>query len=224
MVRTQSQAIPRTQPIDSSRVLALSTAIGLHLLAAGLLLIPLSQHPLTQPAVAKERWQVPINVPTPPVPPAPPVVVPVVVEFTPLKTHTATPTTPIKASATQAAVVDNTSAALPPLEATPATGSADSVASSGPVEAGQLHYLSAPAPSYPVAALRAGLQGTVVLRVLVDIDGRPSEVSIQTSSGHRALDLAARSQVLRSWRFQPALQNGQPVQAYGLVPVSFSLE
>ncbi len=48
-----------------------------------------------------------------------------------------------------------------------------------------------------------------MLRVLVGTDGRPAEVSVQTSSGHRALDLAARSQVLRSWRFQPAMQNGQ---------------
>ncbi|QYF40863.1 hypothetical protein HZS92_02971 [Xanthomonas citri pv. citri] len=96
-------------------------------------------------------------------------------------------------------------------------------APSGPIEAGRLQYLSSPAPSYPAAALRAGQQGTVLLRVLVGTDGRPAEVSVQTSSGHRMLDLAARSQVLRNWRFQPAMQNGQAVQAYGLVPVSFSL-
>lgn len=120
-------------------------------------------------------------------------------------------------------MVEDAAVALPAVTDA-VTDSAPAIAApSGPVEAGQLHYLSSPAPSYPVAALRAGQQGTVLLRVLVGTDGRPAEVSVQTSSGHRALDLAARSQVLRSWRFQPAMQNGQAVQAYGLVPVSFSL-
>ncbi|TQT12499.1 energy transducer TonB, partial [Xanthomonas perforans] len=42
MVRTQSQVSSRPLGIDPSRVLAMSTAVALHLLAGGLLLIPLS--------------------------------------------------------------------------------------------------------------------------------------------------------------------------------------
>jgi protein TonB len=99
-----------------------------------------------------------------------------------------------------------------------------------PVDAGKpltgahLEYAANPAPTYPRDALIAGDTGTVLLQVLVDIDGRPIEVTVSRSSGHRALDLAARRQVLAHWRFKPAMRNGQPVQAIGLVPVEFSLQ
>jgi protein TonB len=92
-----------------------------------------------------------------------------------------------------------------------------------PVAGMQLQYLRAQAPPYPRDALRDGLQGSVLLRVLVGVDGQPLEVSIARSSGHRILDQAAREQVLKRWKFHAALQQGMPVQAYGLVPVNFSL-
>ncbi|MCD0245747.1 energy transducer TonB [Xanthomonas melonis] len=222
MVRTQSQVSFRPTGIDASRVLAMSTAVALHLLAGGLLLIPLSYRAVPQPA-PEPRWIMPITLQTPP---APPKVIPIDVEFTP---KTQVPPKPVAVQVqtpvdSEAPVVDSATVAIP-AAADPVAETAPVAAtpSSGPVEAGQLQYLSSPAPSYPAAALRAGQQGTVLLRVLVGTDGRPTEVSVQTSSGHRVLDLAARSQVLRSWRFQPAMQNGQAVQAYGLVPVSFSL-
>ncbi|MBB3759426.1 protein TonB [Xanthomonas arboricola] len=156
----------------------------------------------------------------------PPPVFPIEVKFKPKATHTSPTTVPVQVQTpviSEPAVVDNATFALPAVSEAVSDSAPAIAAPSGPVEAGQLQYLSSPAPSYPVAALRAGQQGTVLLRVLVGTDGRPAEVSVQTSSGHRALDLAARSQVLRNWRFQPAMQNGQAVQAYGLVPVSFSL-
>ncbi|WP_205394311.1 energy transducer TonB [Xanthomonas hydrangeae] len=225
MVLTQSQVSSRSTGIDSSRVLAMSTAVALHLLAGGLLLIPLSYRAIPQQPTPKERWVMPMTVPTPPAPPA---VFPIEVKFKPQATQTPPTTVPVQVQVqtpvvNQAPLVDSAALALPAVSDA-VTESAPAIAApSGPVEAGQLQYLSSPAPGYPVAALRAGQQGTVLLRVLVGTDGRPTEVSVQTSSGHRALDLAARSQVLRSWRFQPAMQNGQAVQAYGLVPVSFSL-
>ncbi|AKN92879.1 energy transducer TonB [Xanthomonas oryzae pv. oryzicola] len=225
MVRTQSQVSSRALGIDTARVLAMSTTVALHLLAGGLLLIPLSHRAIPQQNAPKERWLLPVSIPTPP-----PIVFPVNVTFTP-KTHPPTKTLPVPvpvpvqaAVITQEPVVDSAVFAVPATVSDVAAESAPTTTTpSGPIEAGQLQYLSSPAPPYPAAALRAGQQGTVMLRVLVGTDGRPAEVSVQTSSGHRALDLAARSQVLRSWRFQPAMQNGQAVQAYGLVPVSFSL-
>ncbi|MCW0416120.1 hypothetical protein NB689_001874 [Xanthomonas sacchari] len=64
----------------------------------------------------------------------------------------------------------------------------------------------------------------MLLRVLVGTDGQPLQVTVEKSSGHRVLDQAARDQVLKRWAFKPALQNGTPVQAYGLVPVDFSMD
>jgi len=63
----------------------------------------------------------------------------------------------------------------------------------------------------------------VLLRVEVDSGGQPVAVSIERSSGSRHLDQAARQQVLKRWRFEPAQRDGVAVPAIGLVPVQFSL-
>ncbi|MGV8961284.1 MAG: energy transducer TonB [Stenotrophomonas sp.] len=64
----------------------------------------------------------------------------------------------------------------------------------------------------------------MLLRVRVDENGHPIEVTIQRSSGHRSLDNAARAQVARYWKFRPALDNGRSVQAYGLIPIDFHVQ
>lgn len=87
-----------------------------------------------------------------------------------------------------------------------------------------LQPIAAPAPHYPAEAIRAGLTGTVELEILVGIDGKPLEVRVVHSSGHRVLDQAARQVVLSRWRFQPAMQDGHEVQALGRVPIVFTLE
>ena len=93
----------------------------------------------------------------------------------------------------------------------------------GPLTTESLQYALAPPPSYPREALMAGAEGTVVLKVLVDVDGTPLEVEIQRSSGNRRLDDAAKRQVLRKWKFRPAIRDGRAIQVYGLVPVNFTL-
>jgi protein TonB len=93
----------------------------------------------------------------------------------------------------------------------------------GPQVGMSLQYDMAPAPAYPRDALREGVQGTVLLQVLVDVDGRPLRVEVQHSSGDRRLDVAARRQVLDHLRFRPAMRDGHAVQAIGLVPVAFNL-
>ena len=64
----------------------------------------------------------------------------------------------------------------------------------------------------------------MLLRVLVDIDGRPLQVVVDRSSGHRSLDREAVRHVQQRWRFEPAMHGGRPVQAWGLVPIDFSLQ
>jgi protein TonB len=102
----------------------------------------------------------------------------------------------------------------------PSTGT-PTTTTAAPVEA-TLAYRSAPL-RYPHTALRQHLQGTVLLRVLVDETGKPIDVQIAHSSGYTLLDHSAREQVLAGWRFTPAMANGHPVQAWAQVPVSFAL-
>ena len=84
-------------------------------------------------------------------------------------------------------------------------------------------YLRNPPPTYPLVARRNGEQGTVILRVRVTRDGVPASVDIEKTSRFSHLDDAALEAV-RTWRFVPARQNGQPVEAWVLVPVVFKLE
>jgi protein TonB len=84
-------------------------------------------------------------------------------------------------------------------------------------------YETATPPDYPIAALREGVEGTVLLRVLVDETGKPVQVVVLKSSGSRLLDNAAREHVLAAWRFHPAQRDGHAIQAWAQVPVKFSL-
>lgn len=104
------------------------------------------------------------------------------------------------------------------------TGAITSPALGGPLPSATLEYVRATSPRYPINELRNGVQGTVLLRVLVDVDGTPVSVTVESSSGNRNLDKAALQHVLKTWRFKPAMQDGQAVQAYGLVPIAFSLQ
>lgn len=83
-------------------------------------------------------------------------------------------------------------------------------------------YLNNPAPSYPMIAKKRGIQGKVLLDVVVKTDGTPMKVAISRSSGSSILDEAALEAV-RQWRFVPAHRKGEVVQATVLVPVEFKM-
>lgn len=93
----------------------------------------------------------------------------------------------------------------------------------GPVTVSSVEYLQPPKPDYPRVAKRAGEQGKVVLRILIDDKGLPERVDIQQSAGYTRLDEAARAAALRAV-FKPHLEDGQPVSAYVLVPINFALK
>jgi periplasmic protein TonB len=92
-----------------------------------------------------------------------------------------------------------------------------------PSPASNAAYLRNPAPPYPLAARRAGEQGTVRLRVLVTLDGLASRVAVEKSSGSPHLDTAALEAV-KAWRFTPARQGADAVESWMLVPIVFRLE
>jgi periplasmic protein TonB len=69
-------------------------------------------------------------------------------------------------------------------------------------------------------ALRLKRQGTVVLRVLIDENGRVTQVVVVT--GVEQLTAAAVATV-RKWTYRPALRQGATVQAWLEVPIRFDL-
>lgn len=86
-----------------------------------------------------------------------------------------------------------------------------------------LTVLHAPLLSYPKEASLQGIQGRVILRVRVGVDGRPADAEVARSSGHALLDSAALEQV-KAWRFKPATEDGKPVPGTVSVPVIFQME
>ncbi|MFW6085749.1 MAG: TonB-dependent siderophore myxochelin receptor MxcH [Myxococcota bacterium] len=64
---------------------------------------------------------------------------------------------------------------------------------------------------YPEEARRAGREGSVVLILTLDTEGRVVEARVDEPAGH-GLDEAARKAALR-FRFAPARKNGEPVPA-----------
>lgn len=78
-------------------------------------------------------------------------------------------------------------------------------------------------PEYPPTARRLGQEGTVVLLIYVQADGRVGDVKIQKSSGFDKLDEAALREAKRSWRFIPAKEGSTPVAEWGQFAVTFRL-
>ena len=83
--------------------------------------------------------------------------------------------------------------------------------------------LQQPAPDYPVAAMRAGDEGTVLVRAEIDASGKPSNVELAKRSRSRDLDRAALAAV-RKWTFEPAIRDGKAVASTVQVPVDFRLD
>jgi len=95
----------------------------------------------------------------------------------------------------------------------------------GPEKAGDLSakMTSARPPRYPVDSRRAREEGTVVLSVLLAIDGRVSDIAVARSSGFPRLDRAALDAV-RDWRWSPMMREGTPVMVRGMVTIPFILQ
>lgn len=116
-------------------------------------------------------------------------------------------------------------------ETAPSTDAATTPAASAPAAAAPPQNRAtplpidgqSPPPTYPPAALRKGETGTVMVRIQVDAQGNPGGVALIQRSGSRDLDRAAMEAV-RKWKFQPAIDDGQPVAGTVDIPVEFNLE
>lgn len=67
-------------------------------------------------------------------------------------------------------------------------------------------------PPYPWTERAAGRDGWVVLKFMVDPQGKPYEICVSDSSGNIAFKRAA-IKTLQTWTFQPASLDGKPVDA-----------
>lgn len=77
-------------------------------------------------------------------------------------------------------------------------------------------------PIYPLEAARRGEQGTVMLVIHVSPEGLADGVDIARSSGFGILDRAAYDAVT-SWKFVPAVRDGQAVSSVITLRVVFEL-
>jgi periplasmic protein TonB len=84
-------------------------------------------------------------------------------------------------------------------------------------------YKINPPPRYPAAARRRGAQGTVILNVHIDEQGRVADLWLFESSGHRSLDTAA-IEAVTGWRFEPGMHGDRPVAMWVRIPVRFELQ
>jgi protein TonB len=212
-----SLAVPRHAHPDHVRIAAMSVAITLNLAALLALMRPMA------PQLAEQVQRIaatPISWITPAkeVPPPPPIDIK---KLAPPKTvpHPQALTHPLPVTPP---VVNTTDDGTVPAPVTPPTiAPPEADVTNAPVEA-TLAYRATPL-KYPAQALHARLQGQVILKVLVDENGVPQEVAVEQSSGYTLLDRSAREQVLKSWKFEPAMVNGRAVRAWARVPVTFNL-
>ena len=208
--------LPLWSALDPKRIVANSAVIVLHAVALGVLMMPMQSEPRTsaQDVVIVPDILRPAPPPAAPLPPRQVVRQPT--HATPRPTPDLAPPTP----PVDEVIVDHGEQYVPPAPDTPVSN--DQFDDVEPAVADLVVRQGTP-PPYPLAPLRAGEQGTVILRILVDAQGLPTDVRIEKSSGVRALDQAALQHVRRTWRFVPAMRDGRAIPAIALLPIRFSL-
>jgi len=82
--------------------------------------------------------------------------------------------------------------------------------------------ISMPSPVYPPLAAKAGIEGKVVVKMLVDIDGGVITVEVIKSSGNPMLDESAIAAAKQS-KFTPAKQRDKLVRVWVVRQIEFKL-
>ncbi len=77
-------------------------------------------------------------------------------------------------------------------------------------------------PIYPPMAMRAGLEGTVYVKILVDKDGKPKKAVVIKSTTEIFNDAAVEAAM--QFIFTPAVMNNGPVKVWVAVPFKFKLK
>jgi TonB family protein len=143
------------------------------------------------------------------------------------ETTTAATSTPVMAAPDNSAPVNTSAAAEVISDATPAP----TVAVSGVTrvsdtrmrlsEEALKEYIFSKSPmNYPMLAKQMGVQGNVVMQVVITMEGKVKDVKVL--SGAPQLQGTAVDS-LRNWRFLPYLDNGRPMEVESQVTIGFKL-
>ena len=76
-------------------------------------------------------------------------------------------------------------------------------------------------PEYTPEALEAKLTGAVLLTLVVDPEGNPTEIKVVKGLG-KGLDEKA-VECVQKWHFKPATHNSEPVSVKATVEINFRL-
>lgn len=201
--------------------------------AWGLLQMDAVRQAVAQAAPIMVDWIAPpAETPAPPPPPVPrpaprPAQPPRRVIAAPAAAQMPTWTAPDPSPASPAPIAA-VAAPTPPSPAAPPAPPAPPAPSAAPVAPRQLpsnavQYLVPPLLVVPIASRRLNEQGTVWLRLVVDVNGLPLKVSLHQSSGFQRLDDQAM-QAMRSARFKPYTEHGVALEWTALAPLAYELD
>jgi len=115
-----------------------------------------------------------------------------------------------------------TAAVTAPKAATtrPGVGTAPARLIRVPAEKMATRLIYQPSPVYPEIASMARIQGVVRLRALIGPDGRIED--LKALSGHPFL-IKSTMDAVSTWRYQPTLVNGKPVEVETEIAVNYTL-
>jgi len=77
-------------------------------------------------------------------------------------------------------------------------------------------------PEYPASAQQQGIEGSIVMRAVIGVDGGLLGLSVINTAADPVLAKAAADAVSQ-WRYQPTLLNGMPVEVVTTITVNFRL-
>jgi protein TonB len=198
---------------SSSRLIGIGLIVALHVVLIYALIHALARrsidvtHAPIETKIITEAPPPPVVAPPPPpqfAPPAPPFV-------PPPEVHVATP---VPVTSTAPTAITNTP---PPPAATPAPAPPVTVMP-------KLDGAHSREPDYPPQSRRLGEQGSVIMQVLVDPDGRVADSKLVQSSGSQRLDEAALSGVKTNYRFFPGTLDGKPQQMWFTIKFNWKLQ
>ncbi|MGH9679002.1 MAG: energy transducer TonB, partial [Candidatus Acidiferrales bacterium] len=126
------------------------------------------------------------------------------------------PAPPVEPPATEAPAKSAAPGQIPP-----ETASAPLAPVKVPANITEAAILSRTTPEYPARARAAHIQGDVVLRAIIDKEGKISEVHVL--SGDELLAEAA-VEAVKQWRYKPMFSDGQPAEVETTITVTFSLQ